>query len=509
MSLQPAASLGGPGPDSPPQQGRSAWFVVACAGIGCIVVALASGTHIGLALIALPIAVALVWQSPRTMIAVLPVWMVLLGVLRRLVAGGGNVTFSGDPLLIIGPLIIFLLFVLAVSRGALRERTRLANVVLFFSILAVLEAFNPKQGGVLTGLGGLLFVLVPMLAFWIGREMVDEVLALQLVRTIAVLSLLVAAYGLFQQFHGLPSWDARWIQSDGYTALSLGQGVIRAFGTFSSAQEYAAFLSVGFVAWLALARRETRWIGLFHLAGTATVGVAIWFESERTAVFLVVLAAGVMLAARLRWRAVGVFFAGIGAIVLLVVGGGHLGLSSGSSSTSVLSNHLVSGISGPFAADSSLPSHLHTTWIGILQAFKAPLGHGTGSVTIAASRYSHARTSGTEFDPGNMGIAFGLVGLATYVVLVWSAIRTAYRSTILDLGAVTLFALGMLMATLFQWTNGDLYSVCWLIWLFLGHVDTRLLRAETGRPAIDVATADPGAFVWRRPGEARRPLAST
>jgi hypothetical protein len=67
----------------------------------------------------------------------------------------------------------------------------------------------------------------------------------------------------------------------------------------------------------------------------------------------------------------------------------------------------------------------------------------------------------------------------------------------------------MLMATLFQWTNGDLYSVCWLIWLFLGHVDMRLLGAQENPPVVALAVQDTGGFVWRRPGEARRPLAST
>ena len=73
-----------------------------------------------------------------------------------------------------------------------------------------------------------------------------------------MLSLFAAIYGLIQQFHGLPSWDQAWVTTKGYSALNLGSNVIRAFGSFSSAEEYAAFLSLGLVAWLALSGKATR-----------------------------------------------------------------------------------------------------------------------------------------------------------------------------------------------------------------------------------------------------------
>ncbi|HEY8081660.1 MAG TPA: hypothetical protein VIE15_06175 [Acidimicrobiales bacterium] len=242
-----------------------------------------------------------------------------------------------------------------------------------------------------------------------------------------------------------------------------------------------------------------------HLAGIAVVATALWFESERTAIFLTCLAIGVMVAARLRLRPIGVVAGGAGAIFLLVFLGGHFGSGGGSGTSGVLTNHVVKGISGPFGQGSSLPGHIRATRIGILQAFKNPLGHGTGSVTLAAGRYAKSRTVGTEFDPGNMGIAFGIAGLACYVLIAWYAIKTAYRAAVVRHSVVALFGLGMLMATLFQWTNGDLYSVCWLIWLFLGYLDVSL-----GQPTPEmepVAPIDPVAgWTWRRPGERRRDL---
>jgi hypothetical protein len=490
---------------APQSSATSAWALVVVGAVGCIGVALASGTHLGLVFIVLPMVVALAWLSPRTMLSVLPVWMVMLGLVRRLTPGGGNTTFSGDPVLIIGPVILILLFFIAVNRGALEHRTRLSNVVAAFGAIALLEAANPHQPSLLTGLGGLLFILVPMLAFWIGRALLDEVLALQIVRSVAILSVLAAIYGLFQQFHGLPSWDARWTTTSGYAALSLGNNVIRAFGSFSSAAEYAAFLSIGLVAWLALAGRRTRLFPPVHLAATVTVGVALWFESERTAVFLTVLAMGVMLAARLRLKPYGVLAGGVGAVLLLIFVGGHFGAASGGGASNVLSRHLQQGISSPFGAGSSLPGHIKATRIGVLQAFKDPLGHGTGTITIAANRYGHSRSVGTEFDPGNMGIAFGIFGLLVYVAFAWQAIKTAYQAAVQRADAVALFGLGVVMAMLFQWTNGDLYSVCWLIWLTLGFLDASLARRREaeGDAGLPTQLAAPETS-WRRPGEPRR-----
>jgi hypothetical protein len=487
--------------DAPEDQGgptgRSAWMLVICAAAVCIFIALASGTHIGLVLVTVPIVVAIIFQSPKTMLLVLPVWMVMLGLVRRLTPGGGNVTFSGDPVLLIGPIVLLLLFTIAVSRGAFQDRTRFANVVGALGIVAFFEAFNPKQGSLLAGLGGLLFILVPMLAFWVGRQMLDEENAVLIVKIIAVLALLSAIYGLIQQFHGLPPWDKSWITSKGYAALTLGSNVIRAFGPFSSAQEYAAFLSVGLVAWLATARKSTRMFFPLHVAALGTVAVALWFESERTAVFLAVLAIGVMAAAALRLPPYGVLLGGFGAVAALVVLGGHLGSGGGAGTTGALNTHLVKGIQSPFSSSSSLPGHIRATRIGILQAFKNPIGHGTGSVTIASSRYAHSRTVGTEYDPGNMGIAFGVPGLALYVMLAWYAIKTAYRTAVVSRDVVALFGLGVLMVTLFQWTNGDLYSVCWLIWLFLGFLDMKLLRMTRAGLMDPVEVAAPQ---WRTPG---------
>ena len=222
---------------------------------------------------ALPLVVAVVGRSTRGTLIGLAVWLVALGLIRRLVSSGTGASVSHDPLLLVGPAALGALFIVSAGRGAFRRRTPLASSVLLLSLLALVEAFNPLQGGFLIGLGGLLLVMFPMLAFWVGRVLVDRDLLRLLLRLLSVLAALDAFYGLVQQFAGFPSWDLRWINTSGYAALNVG-GFDRSFGSFSSSQEYAVFLCIGLVLWVALFRRgRFVWVVL-QLMAIGLIGTA-------------------------------------------------------------------------------------------------------------------------------------------------------------------------------------------------------------------------------------------
>ncbi len=480
--------------------------------LALLALSLFSGTHLIFALIALPLVIIMAWTNPEAMISVLPIWMVLMGLIRRITPGGGNVTFSGDPVLILGPVALLVLWAVVANKREPGQLSNLAKTVLVFNIIAFLEAFNPAQGSLLTGVGGLLFVLVPTAAFWIGRRYSDPEFFVRIIWTVAIMGLFAGAYGLYQQFVGFPSWDTNWINSKGYTALNVGGGVTRAFSTFSSAEEYAVFLSVAAVAWVALLGRATRWPIYLHLSALALILTALFYEAQRTSFFLVVLALGVMAASRVGLRPINVLLAGAVSIALVIVfagafGGGSSGsasLAGQQSAAQVLAQRQLSGLTNPTGSDSSLKGHISQTKKGVLEGLKKPVGHGTGSVNLAASRYTaQNKLHGTEFDPGNMGIAFGLPGLITYVLLLFFALQMAYRLAVRRRDAIGLFVIGILAATLFQWTNGDLYSVCWLIWLAMGVGDGLLNAAVPDEEPVAVAEPDT-AFSWRRPGEPRR-----
>ena len=482
--------------------GRSAWFYVSVGAVGSVAVSLVAGSHLILAIVIIPLAIAVAWSNPVAMMSLLPVWMVLLGFVRRFTPGGGNITFSGDPVILVGPIAILIMVFAAYQSGKLRL-TPLARAVLALNILALVEAFNPGQGSLMTGLGGLLFMLIPTATFWVAQRHMTTDLLWRVTWIVAISSLGAALYGLYQQFRHFPSWDQAWIESKGYTALNLGSGVVRAFGTFSSAQEYAAFLSVGLVAWVALAGKATRLVWPLHLACTTTVAVTLFYESQRTSVFLAALALGAMAATRFKMRPVWIVLAGVAGIGVLIGAAGFFGGSSGSGTGGVLISHQLSGITDPTGAGSSLPGHLHATWHGMGLGVTHPLGRGTGSVTLAAGRYTaNSGSHGTEFDPGNMGVAYGLLGEILYFILGALALRSVYRFAVGRNDLLGLVPIGILLATSFQWFNGDLYAVCWLVWLVLGAADS--LQDDVG----DAATVSPVAavtpYVWRKPGEARR-----
>jgi hypothetical protein len=485
---------------------------VLVATLTALLISVVAQTHLIFAVITIPLVISLAWSSPQLLITIMPVWMVFLGFVRRFTPGGGNVTFSGDPVLLVGPIaLIALLLVTVNSRGA-PPLSKLARVVLAFNILAIVEVANPKQGGVMAGVGGLLFVFVPTLAFWIGRRFGTVDVLWRVVWNVAILSLVASLYGLYQQFVQFPSWDVEWIDSKGYTALNLGSGIIRAFSTFSSAQEYAVFLSVGLIVWTVLAAKAVRLPLPLHLFAMTVVALALFYESQRTSMFLSALALGVVAAARLRMRPINVALFGVVAIVALVTfagaiggGGGSAALQGPDSTAAILVNHQLSGITDPTGAQSSLPGHIKATRVGMFSAFKHPFGYGSGSTNLAASRYSsNSKTSGTEFDPGNMGIAFGIFGLTIYVLLLWRMTAMGYRLAVVRRDPLGLAVLGVIMASLLQWTNGNLYAVCWLLWFVVGTGDGLLSRQDA-----EVSVASPTeelapTFAWRKPGEPRR-----
>jgi hypothetical protein len=124
---------------------------------------------------ALPLVIAVVGRSTRGTLIGLVVWLVALGLIRRLISSGTGASVSHDPLLLVGPAALGALFIVSIGRGAFRQRTPLASSVLLLSLFGLIEAFNPLQGGLIIGLGGLLLVTFPMLAFWVGRVLVTRI----------------------------------------------------------------------------------------------------------------------------------------------------------------------------------------------------------------------------------------------------------------------------------------------------------------------------------------------
>ena len=103
----------------PPRRVMAVAALLAAISAGALLAAGVS-LHVLLALSVLPLIMAVVWTSPRATIWSLGVWLVALGLVRRL-TGSGSSTGLGDPLLLVGPAVLVLLVVVASGRGAFRS----------------------------------------------------------------------------------------------------------------------------------------------------------------------------------------------------------------------------------------------------------------------------------------------------------------------------------------------------------------------------------------------------
>ena len=422
------------------------------------------------ALIALPLLTTAV-QTPRRALYGLVIWLAVLGLVRRLTTSfGSTIGPLGDPLLLIGPLLLVALFLMAVRRGALRDLTTLSKLVLAFTVVLALSAVNPLQGGLSVGLAGAMLVVVPMLAFWVGRSLMDERAIGVLVRVLGVLAILAAVYGLLQTLDGMPSWDSSWAATSGYAALNVG-GAIRAFGLSSSAAEYAATLGVGILAWFAMARGPSR---LLAAAGPiALLAVAIWLESSRGIVVLTLAALWLTAAAALRMRMAPALAVGVLLLVLLPTAVSHLASKpQQKNAVASLTAHQVEGLSEPFGQKSTLGLHVEEVVNGISEAVSNPIGRGIGATTLAASKFGGS-VGGTEADPGNAPAAAGAIGLILYLLIAGYGLARCYRLARTRRTVTTLAALGIVTVTFLQWLNGGQYAIIVLPWLLLGWVDSQ------------------------------------
>jgi hypothetical protein len=441
----------------------------------------------------IPAAVAVGLQAPSGLIYGLALWLTVLGLVRRLFDTTGPVSHGGlgDPLLLVEPVIMVILTVIAFQRGGFHRRTRLANAVLVLTVLAAVEAVNPLQGSPLVGIGGWLFVLVPILAFWVGRSLVDDLILRRLFAVIAFLGVGAVIYGLLQQYRGFPSWDVAWVAASGYTALHVGN-TVRAFGTFSASSEYATFLGIGVVICAAAMTRRLAMPLLFAIGGLLLYGV--FYDSSRGILVLTVAALAIMWSARRGFRPVPALCVGILGVFCLLALAGHFSSQTSTPTTAqtALAQHQLRGLANPFnSTDSTLSGHFSEMVNGLKSSVTNPLGHGTGAVTLAASRYGGS-AQGTEVDPSNLGVALGLPGFISYVVIAALGLWTAYRVAVLRRCWWALAGLGVLVVTFLQWSNGGQYAVAWLPWLVLGWADRVAAREESATKAVQlIALAAP------------------
>jgi hypothetical protein len=409
---------------------------------------------------------------PRAAALATLAFLPFLALVRRLLISESGFT-SNDPLLLVGPVVaLFLLYRLYVVEGRRRGSDRLFLLVAALLVVVVAQVFNPlATGGLVAALGGLLFVGVPLLWFFVGRELGDRTSVGLLVSGTIAVACVVGVYGLFQtQFGSVAPWDQTWLDTNGYSALSVinsGTGSqLRPFSTFSSNQEYASFLAIGvtFVAALLMHRRRLAVVTLPLLA------VALFLAGGRGALVMATLTLVILLALRTRRWLSGLVVVVLGIAIAFAAAsalGPRIDRAAGLGGDAIVERN-VSGILKPLdPGKSTVITHYDAILEGFTKAVNNPAGHGTGATNIAI-KLSDAKSIDSENDLSNAFLNLGLVGGLLYLAVIVGMFRTVFARYVAGRDVLVFAAAGLLVVMFGQWLNGGLYAVAPLLWFIAG-----------------------------------------
>lgn len=430
-------------------------------------------------------------------------YLTILGGLRRnLIPILGEQKF--DPLILVIPGFVCLCFLAAAFLGRISVRTRFQKLRLILLVVMLLEVFNPKQGGVIVGLGGMMFYIIPVLWSFISQDVADKAGMQNFFRIVVFLGLLAALYGFKQTFFGLSVGERIWMTKSGEAALYLGGDETRPFSFLTNASEYAGFLSMAIVISFVFA---TRLNPLWALP-IPIFGIALLYTGIRGPI--VISTATCIMIWAVQGRTLRSWVPRGALAVVLAVGGIAYGLRSASENLqSAAVQHSAQGLLNPSDSKKSTAG-MHATMIenGVMAGFLNPIGMGLGATTMAASRLGGTGYT-SEFDISNMFISLGCVGGVLWVAFVLTTLYDAFRAWHLQRSTAALCILAALFSHLGGWLNGGNYAIAMLVWFCIGSMYSRAANAESALHRIAAASVSPGSApsrIARRHtiGEARR-----
>lgn len=460
--------------------GRAVPYLAAVLGGGTLAW-LATGGHERLAIasvIALGIAASAV-RHPRVALVTLLVYLTLLGDTRRVLIpliGWQN----QDPLLLVAPAAVGLLALSLFAQGRVRLDTELSKAVALLMGLMLLQVVNPLQGGLGVGIGGMLFYVVPLLWYWLGRAYISpQMLEWILTRVVVPLAIAAAVMGLYQTYVGHLPYQERWVEQAGYAALWVGSRP-RAFAFFPSAAEYAHYLSFGIgVCWImAFYRRSPLWV-----IGLAFLAFALFLIGARGPVVKGAVTLAVLWAVMGKERST--WLPRLGLALLIGIIGLAWSMTEVASrefedaQVAALVNRQTEGLLNVTDSEKSTAGMHGTMFInGIKRGVTNPLGMGLGATTAAATKLG-GNKAGSEVDLSDLFISLGLVGGLLYACVIALVFVYAFRTWHRTRQLAGLMIIGVILAVAGQWLRGGEYSMVAIVWLCIGVLD----RMQTSPPA--------------------------
>jgi hypothetical protein len=441
---------------------------------------------VAMLLAGLLIAIGLI--APIKAMVITFVYLAIMGDLRRLFVYQTGMLIENDPLLVVGPAVAIGLIMTPFARGQVDFNKGLSRLVFCLGLIMLLEVFNPYQGGLIVGLAGGMFYIIPLVWFYLGQKYgTEELLGMIFFKVILPVAVVAALFGIWQTFMEFPAYQLYWIDLIKQKfPLTIGDRV-RPFAFFVSPAEFAHYCMVLLViAVTPLLCGKMRPIVLMAALGMA----GIVLQGGRGQIVTGVGGIVVMFAALGRTRMA--VMGRLGMATLVAVGVVVLGLLSVSGSDvnekiAPLLQRQQQGLLNPLnQEDSTLIGHIQIAATGIIRAVKYPFGQGLGATTIAG-RYSEdddAATGTTEIDFTNMFASLGFPGGILYLIILGKTFQMTFRLVQYRRSPTTLAILGLLAAQFTQWLNGGQYALASITWFAIGS-----MVKQTGEMEQELAPA--------------------
>ncbi|OYD14988.1 hypothetical protein CH333_06885 [candidate division WOR-3 bacterium JGI_Cruoil_03_44_89] len=378
-----------------------------------------------------------------------------------------------DPILIISSILtifmfLYLIFFYSDTIIGPRRKKPIVRYTTLLLIIYAIEMFNPLQEGLSVGISGAIFFLIPTIWFYFGRFIDRERMNYILYITVFI-GVVVAMYGLKQNFLGYTSFEKYWAELGGYTALSI-RGWLRPVSTFASSQEYTTYIMIAGIISFALVVKDVKNLPL--LAVLALIVLALIMSASRGALLGLIMGIGLYTILGLKETK----RIGIAVLIMFIVYAGlvaRINFSSVNpdSAEAAYLAHTASGIFDPFAKGSTLWSHWSGALRGFSLMFRNPIGYGLGAGTLAATKFGGIGTASEGFIASLQG-STGLVGTVVFFVLFFFLARNSLLKYRRD-GDFFSKLVFVITIEVFLTIDLRLYSIGPLIWLLWGYQSYR------------------------------------
>jgi len=426
--------------------------------------------------------------SPRRGVFILTTFLPFMYLLRRLVLTMQEFD-KRDPILLF-PVITagLMLFSVLLFYGPVLLRyfrnSALMKTCLFLVAIFTLQVFNPLQGGLLVGVAGGMYFIIPILwiAFGVLLKREDIGRLFKLVMTIGTIT---ALYGLYQHFYGLFAFEVYELKAKQFYKFIGDKSNVRVMSTFASLGDFSLYLALAGIVCFASFWRSMRYFSLMLFL--INIYTMLWM-SVRTSFLLLMFSVVILMILHAR-NTKAIVLRGAMAFVAIVIVYGVLyshdpaKMYDQQFSANPYIVHTLSGITHPTKEVSfqlRLKSWANIVWTTVSEY---PFGRGLGSTTPAAVKFEGGAFFEADSYFFEMFYGSGIVAPFLFLIVMYLTLRNLLRLVVQYPGDFTykvVMALlcGVFLGSIFGLALRDMIAgpIAWLLigWTIRQEVDHRM-----------------------------------